>query len=250
MELTYNQKKEMLEQGYIKVPGVVPKIMTDHALRNINHSIGQGMKESDMPNFRARSYCPELKNTAPITDLYNKTPVNDLVESLIGVDATRPVNGSQIALRFPSLQDPPPSKFGCHLDGMHSPTNGVPKGTISNFTMLVGVLLSPVRDLNAGNFTVWPGTHHIYEQYFREHGPESLLNGMPPVDLPQPVQTTGEPGDVFLVHYQLAHGIAPNVSPFTRYAIYFRITHVDREKDWKAPMTDIWLHWPGIREIM
>jgi hypothetical protein len=250
MELTYNQKKEMLVQGYIKVPGVVPKIMVNHALRNINHSIGQGMNKSDMTSFRAKSYCPELKDTAPITDLYNKTPVKDLVQSLIGIDATRPVRGAQIALRFPSLQDPPPSKFGCHLDGMHSPTNGVPEGKISNFTMLVGVLLSPVRDINAGNFTVWPGSHHIYEQYFREHGPESLLNGMPPVDLPQPVQTTGKPGDVFLVHYQVAHGIAPNLSPFTRYAIYFRVTHVDREKDWKAPMTDIWLHWPGIREIM
>ncbi|MBW7456950.1 hypothetical protein K0U00_23210, partial [Paenibacillus sepulcri] len=84
-------------------------------------------------------------------------------------------------------------------------------------------------------------------QYFREHGADSLLKGMPPVELPQPVQTTGEPGDVFLVHYQLAHSVAPNVSPFPRYAIFFRVTHVDHHKDWRAPMTDIWLHWPGVK---
>jgi hypothetical protein len=249
VRLTYEQKQSMLENGYIKVPGVIPKIVVDHALRHINQSVGEGMNVSDMPIFRAQSFCPELQGKAPISDLYNKTPVKDLVDSLIGDGMARPVSRGQIALRFPTLQDPP-AKLGCHLDGMYSPTNGVPKGTISNFTLLVGILLSPVRDVNAGNFTVWPGTHHIYEQYFREHGPESLLNGMPSVDLPKPVQTTGEPGDVFLVHYQLAHGVAPNVSPYPRYAVFFRVSHLDRERDWKAPMIDIWLHWPGIREIM
>lgn len=249
MKLTYVQKQSMLQDGYIKVPGVIPRVMVDDAMRHINHSVGQGMNVSDMTVFHAQSFCPELQGHAVISDLYNKTPVADLVQSLLGEGMARPAQRGQIALRFPSLQDPP-GQPGCHLDGMYTPTNGVPQSKISNFTMLVGVLLSPVRSEYAGNFTVWPGTHTIYEQYFRENGPEALLNGMPKVELPQPIQTTGEPGDVFLVHYQLAHGVALNVSPFPRYAIFFRVKHVDHDKDWKAPMTDIWLHWPGIREIM
>ena len=76
---------------------------------------------------------------------------------------------------------------------MHSPNNGVPKGVIRNFTILVGVYLSHVPHPYAGNFTVWPGTHHVYEKYFQEHGPESLLEGMPPVELPEPHQITGSP---------------------------------------------------------
>lgn len=249
MKLTYEQKRSMLDHGYIHVPGVIPQAMVDDAMRHINHSVGQGMNVADMPIFRAQSFCPELQGQSAIADLYNKTPVADMVQGLLGEGASRPVGRGQIALRFPSLQDPP-GEPRCHLDGMYTPTNGVPEGKISNFTMLVGVLLSPVRTSFAGNFTVWPGTHRMYEAYFREHGPESLLNGMPKVELPQPVQTTGEPGDVFLVHYQLAHGVAPNVSPFPRYAIFFRVKHVDHDNDWKAPMTDIWLHWPGIREIL
>ncbi|MCZ8515276.1 hypothetical protein O9H85_23245 [Paenibacillus filicis] len=248
MELTYQQKRSLLEEGYVKVTGVIPKIMVDRALRHINHSIGEGINVSDIPIFRARSYCPELQGEAPVSDLYNKTAVKDLVESLIGSGLAKPVRSGQIALRFPSLQDPPNDPRP-HLDGMHTKTNGVPEGKINNFTLLVGVLLSPVRGTNEGNFTVWPGTHHRYEQYFREHGPDSLLNGMPPIPLSAPIQTTGEPGDVFLVHYQLAHGVAPNVSPFPRYAVFFRVSHIDHEKDWRAPMTDIWLHWPGIREL-
>lgn len=248
MKLTYQQKLDMFHKGYIKVPGVIPPIMVEQALRHINHSLGEGMNPADMPILRAQSFCPEIQRTPPIKDLYNKTPVKDLVESLLGEGTTEPQSGGQIALRFPSLDDRPKAP-GCHLDGMYSPTNGVKKGTISNFTMLVGVLLSPVTGPNAGNFTVWPGTHHLYEQYFREHGPESLLNGMPPIDLPEPEQTVGQPGDVFLVHYQLAHGVAPNVSPYPRYAIFFRVKHNEHDNDWRAPMTDIWLHWPGIREI-
>ncbi|KAE9133848.1 hypothetical protein PF010_g2667 [Phytophthora fragariae] len=220
--------------------------MVERAMRRINHSIGNGMNVDEMTKFRAQSYCPELMGEASISDLYNRTPVRNMVESLLGENQVRPVHDGQIAIRFPSLQDPPGAPSP-HLDGMYSPHNGVPEGTISNFSMLVGVLLSPVRVPNAGNFTVWPGTHRLYEQYFREHGPESLLNGMPPLELPQPLQTTGEPGDVFLVHYQLAHSVAPNVSPFPRYAIFFRISHIEHGLDWRAPMTDIWLHWPGVK---
>ncbi|MFC4807718.1 hypothetical protein [Paenibacillus sp. GCM10023250] len=248
MQLSFEQKSAMLEHGYVHVPGVVPKIMVDRAMRHINHSVGQGMDPERMTIFRAQSYCPELQNKPPIADLFNATPVKSLVEDLIGEGQALPVRDGQIALRFPSLQDPPPPP-GIHLDGMYTPTNGMKEGTIGNFTMLVGVLLSPVREDYAGNFTVWPGTHRLYEAYFKEHGPESLLNGMPPVDLPAPVQTRGEPGDVFLVHYQIGHGVAPNVSPLPRYAIFFRVKHVDHHLDWKAPMRDIWLHWPGIRAI-
>ncbi|WP_051343673.1 hypothetical protein [Alicyclobacillus herbarius] len=116
---------------------------------------------------------------------------------------------------------------------MHTPTNGVPKGTIQNFTMLVGVYLSSVRQENAGNFTVWPGTHRIFEKYFREHGAESLLDGMPKVDMPKPLQLMVEPGDVVFAHYELAH--APNISPNVRYAIYFRVTHREFDRNhWQA----------------
>jgi ectoine hydroxylase-related dioxygenase (phytanoyl-CoA dioxygenase family) len=114
----------------------------------------------------------------------------------------------------------------------------------------VGVLLSDLPNPHAGNFTVCQGSHLVFEQYFREHGPESLIDGMPPVKLSDPKQITGQAGDIVLCHYQLAHGIAPNVSPHIRYATFFRLTHIDHHLDWKAPMTNLWLHWSGMREIL
>jgi ectoine hydroxylase-related dioxygenase (phytanoyl-CoA dioxygenase family) len=133
---------------------------------------------------------------------------------------------------------------------MYTPSNSVPKGTISNFTALVGVVLSDIPRADMGNLTVWPGSHLQYEQYFRDSGPEALLNGMPDVAQSDPVQLTGQPGDAVLCHYQLGHGIAGNSSPDIRYAIYFRLKHVEHDAVHWECMTDIWREWAGMRDVL
>ena len=249
MELTSVQKQVFYEQGFVKVKSVVPPHMVNNALRAINHSIGQGMNVADMTQFRDRTFCPELIQDPVITDLLNQTPAWALAESLIGMGKIQPVSKSQIALRFPEQQDQSASPSP-HLDGMYTPTNGVTEGTIKNFTMLVGVFLSDLPSTDSGNFTVWPRTHHLYEQYFREHGARSLLQGMPDVSLSEPEQILGQAGDVVLCHYQLAHGVAANLSPFIRYAVFFRLTHVSKEAYKWESMTNIWLEWDGMRELV
>jgi hypothetical protein len=249
MELTTAQKQELCDKGYVKLPGVVPAEMVNRARRAINASLGQnGMDPALLTKFRAQSYCPELQNDPVITDLFSETPIKALAESAIGAGKIKPIGSGQIALRFPSMD--PPREPGPHIDGMYSPTNGVPEGTIQNFTALVGVFLSDLPEPYAGNFTVWPGTHTIYERYFREHGPQSLLEGMPKVELPQPEQFLGKAGDAALVHYQLAHGIAGNGSPNVRYAIFFRLKHVDHDQIHWECMTDIWREWEGMRDVV
>jgi hypothetical protein len=248
MELTQTQKREFFESGFLLIPGVVPRLMVEAALRAINHSVGEGMNAEEMVRMRAQSYCRELTREPVITDLITRTPAWSLAESAIGLGKIRPVGSGQIALRFPGVQDPPPPARP-HLDGMYSPTNGVPEGTIQNFTALLAVLLSDLPNPHSGNFTVWPGTHHRYEQYFRENTPQSLLNGMPPIELPAPHQVTGKAGDIVLCHYELAHGVTPNVSPHVRYAIFFRLTHAEHEGQKWESMTDIWREWEGMQEI-
>ena len=249
MELNHAQKMEILEKGYVKIPGAIPQPMIDRALRVMNHSIGKGMKEEDIIQFSAQSFCPELRSDEAITDLIMKTPVFELAESVIGSGKLRPAKSGQVAIRFPRLVDPPP-KPGYHLDGMHSPNNGVPKGTIGTYTMLAAVLLSELKGPFSGNFTTWPGSHHVFEEYFQAHGPMSLLDGMPDVPMPEPVQHTGKPGDVILTHYQIAHGAAINVSPHPRYAAIFRLNHVDHDQHKHEVMADIWREWPAIRELL
>ena len=246
--LTDEQKRQFQQDGFLTLPGIVPRERVDAALRAINASLGErGMHPDELPTLRARSYAPELQDAPAITGLLHETPLWGLAESAIGPGRIRPVGRGQIALRFPVTTEPAEPRP--HIDGMYSPTNGVPKGEIRNFTALVGVLLSDLPGVAAGNFTVWPGTHRLYEGYFREHGPQALLEGMPRVALPAPRQITGQAGDAVLCHYQLAHGIAGNGSPHIRYAIFFRLSHVDHDNVHWECMTDIWREWEGMRGV-
>ncbi|WP_274364710.1 phytanoyl-CoA dioxygenase family protein [Paenibacillus thermotolerans] len=256
MSVTHEQKVQMLENGYVHLSGIIEKERLDLAMRHINHSIGEAVDAAVSPSKPEKLKYQEIANAPAITDLVEKTPVYSAVECMLGTGNVNPVGGAQIALRYPILNNPEPLPVPHpHLDGMHTPTNGVKKGTIGNFTALVGIFLSDVPDDYCGNFTVWPGTHRINEQYFKKHGPESLLNGMPDVEMPKPNQITAKAGDVVICHYLLAHGVALNLSPNIRYALFFRIFHKDlgnwtHRTNWQAPMTDMWLHWPGIREMI
>ena len=245
MELSYDQKQSFARAGFVKISGVIPRVMLDRALREINHAVGEGMNVVDMPRFRAQTYCPQITRSPAITGLLNSTPARTLAESAIGEGRIQSEEYGQIALRFPGLQDPPGAPRP-HIDGMYSPTNGVEKGTIGNFTALIAVFLNDVPEPFAGNLTVWPGSHRQNAAYFKEHGPESLLNGMPAVQLPEPQQITAQAGDIVLAHYLLSHGVAPNTSPFVRYAVFFRLTHVDHARQKWESMVDPWLQWEGI----
>jgi len=249
VELTQEQKQTLYDQGFVKLPGIVPEELVHGALRAINASLGsEGIDPAQLPTFRAQSYCPEVANTPAITRLLNASPLWSIAESVIGSEAIRPVDGGQIALRFPVSGEA--HAAGPHLDGMYYPNNGVPEGTIRNFTALIGVFLSDIPHDFMGNLAVWPGTHRLYEDYFRKHGPQSLLKGLPPVELPPVQQITARAGDAVLCHYQLAHGITGNASPFIRYGIFFRLIHKNHDAwQWDC-MTDIWREWAGMQQLV
>lgn len=246
MRLTDERRHHLFEHGVLRLPGIVPDALVENGRRAINASLGErGMDPQQLTTYRARTYCPELIAQPVIADLYNASPVREIAEAAIGTDRIRPVESGQIALRFPALgtaKEPSP-----HIDGMYAPNNGVKKGTIANFTALVGVFLSDIPHVNMGNFSVWPGSHRTLEDYFASHGPQSLLSGFPAVDIGSPQQVTARAGDAVLCHYQLAHGIASNTSSHIRYGIFFRLTHVDHDTVHWECMTDIWREWDGMQ---
>lgn len=255
MELSPSQKLSMYEKGFVRIPGVVPRILVNEALRAINHSLGEGMPAEDMQRLRSQSYCNEVQKKPCITDLFNGTPLHSLAESLLGKGKLNPVGGGQIALRFPSYSNEPAPKLHPHIDGTYSEHNGVPKGRQLNFTMLAAILLSDLPEIYSGNFTVWPGAHRPVAEYLREHGIETMMTGMPKIQMPDPLQITGQAGDIVLAHYLLPHTAAINLSPNVRYAIFFRLTVNDRPPENMAgaqrpeAILDPWLEWPGLQEL-
>ena len=248
MKLSYEEVTNFERDGYVRLSGLIPTCLVQQARKAINASLGLGLDSENMTKFRAQSYCPEITHTAAITDLINASSVLPVLQSAIGAPL-KPVTGGQVALRFPAEYAWPP-KPNPHLDGMHSPTNGVPEGRIQNFTALVGILLSPLTADFQGNFTVWPGSHRLYERYFNGHSPEALMKGMPPVDLPPALQVRGEPGDVFLVNYLTGHTAAVNAGCDIRYACFFRVYRSDRGDFVREVMLNPWHEWEGIRDVI
>ena len=243
--LTQAQRDSLRERGYVVLPGVLPKERREAALRAINASLGRGLRPEDVPRFRAKSFCPELQKTDVILDLFRETAASRASASLVGGDGLERVTTGQIALSFPAEGDAPKTPYP-HIDGLYTPDNGVPAGSVLSFTMLAGIVLSDVTMPDAGNLVAWPGSHRRLEEYFRARGPKSLLGGMPKIDLGSPEPILARAGDVVLCHYQLAHAAGPNTSPHVRYAVYFRLKRKghDRQK-WEC-LTDVWREWPGL----
>ncbi len=243
--LDADQRRALRDEGYLMLPGLIPPAQIDAALRAVNHSLGtEGMAKDQLPGFRARTFTPELRTAPVILELFGRSPLRAVAEAAIGAGKVRPPSEGQIALRFPGAA--PGSPAVPHIDGISTPGNGVPPGTLYHFTALAGVFLSDVTEPDRGNLTVWPGSHNILAEHLRREGPAAVVDRYPDLPLPAPRPIQARAGDAILAHYQLAHGIAPNLGPHVRYAVFFRLFHVDHDTLGTRPLLDPWLEWPAL----
>lgn len=240
----------MYRNGFIVLRGAIPPVMIHQAVRVINHDLGEhGMAPDELPTLRAQSYCPRIRKHADLTNLMNATPVFPLAESLLGqpgcLDRVAQV---QVALRFPRLTDDP-QPLGGHLDGTYSPTNGVKPNTFATFTALAVVLLCDLPEPNLGNFTVWPGSHWKFQDYFRTHGAEAIFQGTPRLDVGAPLQITGRAGDLVIAHYLLMHAVGPHFGSHIRYAAISRLVKQGHRERQREVFTDVFGEWDGLRQF-
>jgi hypothetical protein len=239
------QRRALREDGYVLLPGAIPRALVEAALRAINHSLGsEGIARDQLPSFRARTFTPELRTAPAILDLFLRSPLAAAAEAALGAGKVQPPSEGQIALRFPTAE--PGSPAVPHIDGISTPANGVPPGTLYHFTALGGVFLSDVTGPARGNLTVWPGSHAVLADHLRREGPAAVVDRYPDLPLPAPRAIEARAGDAILAHYQLAHGIAPNLGPHIRYAVFFRLFHLDHATLGTRPLLEPWLEWEGV----
>jgi phytanoyl-CoA dioxygenase PhyH len=237
-------RRSLRRDGYARFPNLCPAPLVTAARVAIDQDLATNYDPKRQVEYDYKSYCPALQRSPVLLALLTESGIAAKLHQAIGLDQlTLCFNVAQIALRRAG-NAPRPSPPEPHIDGLPTPLNGVPSDVlVRNFSVLVGVFLSPVRGEFAGNFTVWPGSHHRLEQYFRECGLETLRNGMPDIPLGAPIQLMVEAGDVVLCHYQLAHAVAVNLSTADRYAVYFRLELADIDQRRWELMTDIWQGW-------
>ncbi len=84
---------------------------------------------------------------------------------------------------------------------------------------------------------------------FESEGQKRLLRlRLPKIELPEPSQVLGGPGDVILAHYLLGHNIGGNyASEMTRRAVYFRLQRVGHQRRWRERLCDELLEFDPVR---
>jgi len=248
MLINDSQKQQFYRQGYFVIPNVIPQEEVKRALKAINSSLGKGLPPEKMEQFKNRSFCPELMTQPLLMDIFSNTPACSIAESCIGKGKLKNIHEAQIALRFP-IDAAEPLTLNPHIDGFYYPSNGVEEGQIFSFTALAGVYLNDVDEEWAGNFTVWPGSHLVLQQYFQTHALDPASGGRVPVDLPEALQIKAKAGDLIFCHYLLAHAAAINISPNIRYALFFRLEHLDHDRNRISSMQNAWDEWEGMEKF-
>jgi hypothetical protein len=252
--LTQGQKREFVEQGYLKIPGVVPQVMIEAARRKVYHSIGNvGMGGENLEKSRGGYFCAELMSDETIIDMYNKTPVMEIAQDLMGDGNVEPIGRAKTYPRFPLPLGEEPDALRGHIDGIGNGSNGQPKGQYSRgFTAFGVIYLQDVDAPDSGNFTVWPKTHTFFEDWFKQQGGHEILKeGMPHPDLPEPpIMVTGNAGDFIIAHHAVMHTGGQNASPNVRLATIARLKHVDVEKNGADAYLDIWREWAGVHDVL
>ena len=234
-------QEQFRHQGYAHFKGLTPEPLVSAAQKSIAYDLTNNYDPASQSEYDNRSYCPGLKRTPAIMNLFLKSPVLEILGETFGIEEID-WDGGQIAIRqaYNHSEPVPPV---AHLDGFSTGLNGLEEGKIYNHTILVGVFLTPLRKPFAGNFTVWPASHYVYERYFRERGPGAMKEPMPTLELGEPVQLNCEVGDVVLAHYQLGHSAAVNTSDQDRIAVYFRVWLKRVGSDRWHYLTNIWEGW-------
>jgi hypothetical protein len=104
MELDLEQKRKMLDDGYIVIPGVVPRPMIDEALREINHRLGLGRTQTMDAYADSRDYWSDDTDAPAIMDLLLRSPLWDIAESAVGA-GERAVDVRRVAVEVEAGDD-------------------------------------------------------------------------------------------------------------------------------------------------
>ena len=246
--LSEKQLRQFGGNGYLVLPGVVPERLLAPVDAEIDAPVADSPPPADADS--APSYS-EPPGRLPASDAaLRDSPAIRLAEALV---TPRTLNHGhhhiQVALNIPPSADRPGAP---HIDG-HRPEQARP----DSFTMLAGIYLVDESAPDSGNLWVWPGSHLLHEQVFREQSPAALLatsgHACFLAEAPQygePVQVLAHRGDLLLAHFLLGHNTGPNTSNRTRRIVYHRLSCPGHPSRWADTFTSAFTEYEPVRRAL
>jgi len=246
--LSERQLRKFGERGYLLLPAVVP----ERLLAPVDAEIDALVAESPPPEGTVGNHFYfQPPGRLPASDAaLRESPAIRLAEALV-VPRTldHGLDHIQVALNIPPFGHRPGAP---HIDG-HRPEQSRPH----SFTMLAGIYLVDESAPDSGNLWVWPGSHLVHQQLFREQGPAALLavSGHPaslpaPPRYGEPVQVLANRGDLLLAHFLLGHNIGGNTSGRTRRIVYYRLSCPGHASRWADTFTSALTEYDPVRHAL
>jgi ectoine hydroxylase-related dioxygenase (phytanoyl-CoA dioxygenase family) len=155
------QLQQFVSQGFLHLPAMADLVKLDECLALLNRQLGTpgaivpGGAQPGLGKLQG-----SITQHAAVRALATDSRVLEAVNALMGPSACCTDNlTAQIAHRFPQTEQD--GERRCIEEGRCWHTDGMRRGRVHPFSLLLGVALSDVdMDWN-GNLLVWPGTHRL-----------------------------------------------------------------------------------------
>lgn len=250
--LTTDDLRRFATDGYLVVPGVVPEDLLAELDAEVDALVASAPPPAGKVGFH---HYFEHPSRLPVAEgILRDGGVLALAAELVAPLA--------IDLAFDHIQIATSIQGWDHVPGAgHVDGYGIPgQAEPFTFTMLAGVYLGDETEAGRGNLWVWPGSHLVHQQLFREQGADVMMRhpeaaGHPCLLPEPPVYGPGRPvlanrGDVVLAHYLLAHNQSGNTwNPLRRIA-YHRLAVEGHRTRWQDTHTDVLLEYAPVRHAI
>ncbi len=249
--LTDAQLREFGERGYLVVPGVVDESFLAAADEEIDRVIAASPPPAGTVGKHFYFLSPDEVPAA-------LAALDESGALAIAEELTAPsplaliLDHIQIALNIPPYNHRP---GGPHIDGhvRQHPEHDAP----DSFTLLAGIFLSDETEIDAGSMWVWPGSHLVHRDVFRERGTDvlmttgghiTMLPHAPRLGVPLPV--LGRRGDLLLAHFLLGHNTGGNLTSTTRRMLYYRLGCTDHPTRWATTFLEPFTEYAPVSRAM
>lgn len=244
--LTNGQVNFFQENGYLVCREMIPREWTEEALDLVWENLDA--ERSDPASWVDQGYktIGGVGGSDIVKRIVREGGVHGAAQQLVGAENIYGPGGASPHISFPRSNKAWSIPARGHLDGYYTPHNGVTKGTTGRFMVAATIYIDTV-DHKGGGFTLWPGSHRLFAEYFRTHPIDGPQGGVVDFSLGEPYEFTGGPGDVCFWHGWISHTASTNAGERPRMALITRISRKDQD-EWKFDTADgdLWSRWEGV----
>ncbi|MFD9415989.1 phytanoyl-CoA dioxygenase family protein [Streptomyces goshikiensis] len=243
MPVTDNERAQFRRDGMFVRRGLATTI-TGPARDLITTWYAKDYDPDRLTEYTQRTFAPEHGQHPALLDLYTATGAADIARGLLTEPAQ--VTTTQVQIRIPADQlATAQTEKAMHVDGVGCPH--LDPAELRTFSLLVGVVLSPITRPDAGALHYVPGGHLTMSRWFATEWARGITDQVPPdIDATDGVPLLAEVGDVLFMHHLVPHAVGTNHSTVTRLMAYFRVSHTQHPARRLDALRDPWLDYPAL----